>query len=73
MVDYTRAFREPPTIGGYGPSGPIWKNRAELIAIIREYAKWYAEGHGDREISRRIRVKWPPPPPRYFNKSKPKR
>lgn len=41
-------------------SGPVWKTREELLAVLAQYKKWYDEGLSDVEISFRIREKYGP-------------
>lgn len=37
---------------------PVWRTAVELEAVLDQYARWYAEGHTDVEISFRIRTKF---------------
>lgn len=60
------AFWSEPAISS-GPK-PFWQTRDELFAILREYRKWYDEGLSDVEISARMRIRYPMPESRRFNK-----
>lgn len=41
------------------PQGsPVWKTQAELMAVLEQYRKWYAEGLSDVEISARIKQRY---------------
>lgn len=49
----------------------MWRTREELQLVLAEYARWYAAGWSDRDISVRIHAKHiKPREPFYKRKAK---